>query len=343
MEQLQNGNQRSKYYLFIDGGTSTTRITLMYEDKMLCRRVENIGAACTGKGNDKETPAKIIYRSIMLLEQQYGCRIEEAFASGMITSATGLWEVEHIKSPASKEMLAREIKKIPIEEEGRTIWFHFIPGIKFTDDRQQDVMRGEETEIVGIMGKEQKKGKFLFLHFGSHNKCIQCKDGAINRCITTIGGELLWAALQDTILRASVKWTGNPFCLVDEFVKSGFLTTQKHGLTRSLFQTRLLHLMDQAKEEELLSYLYGCFVYEDFMAFSDLLKEDYNEILLYGRETFTEAFKICSPFFMKQENQRFRCLTHEESEGLSLLGMQILRDRYYQWKEGENTYDTGSV
>ena len=69
----------------------------------------------------------------------------------MITSEFGLYNLPHITVPAGIKELYDAMKEVTIPEISE-IPFVFIPGVKVTGEglHKTDMMRGEETELVGL-------------------------------------------------------------------------------------------------------------------------------------------------------------------------------------------------
>ena len=83
-------------------------------------------------------------------------------ASGMITSEFGLYELPHLTAPAGIKELHDSMAEVSFPEIS-PIPFVFIRGIKVNSDKlcDFDMMRGEETELVGIkflQENSEKKG-----------------------------------------------------------------------------------------------------------------------------------------------------------------------------------------
>jgi hypothetical protein len=83
--------------------------------------------------------------------------VSTIIASGMITSEYGLCNIPHINTPAGLNELHENLHKASIPEIS-PIPFVFVRGVKMKGDDFSctDIMRGEETEIMGILNPEYK-------------------------------------------------------------------------------------------------------------------------------------------------------------------------------------------
>jgi len=92
--------------------------------------------------------------------------------------------------------------------------FHFIPGVRSGPGRADfenvdsiDIMRGEETEVMGALEEisQIQESPLLYIHLGSHTKMIQLDAfRRISASASTLAGELLQSILAQTILRSSL-------------------------------------------------------------------------------------------------------------------------------------------
>jgi 2-dehydro-3-deoxygalactonokinase len=166
----------------------------------------------------------------------------------MITSNLGLHELRHAEAPAGIDELALKIeKKVFPEIDG--LPFYFIPGVRSGPSRATpnnantiDIIRGEETEVMGALQELHLEGPLLYIHLGSHTKLI--KVDRSNRIIggrSTLAGELLQAIRGHTILRDSL-----PESFAESldltFLDEGWDNAREHGIFRALYLVRVLHL-----------------------------------------------------------------------------------------------------
>ncbi len=313
--------------LLIDGGTTNTRFTLLEGEKVLIRTERKIGAADKQQGSQNELLRQAVKSEIQALQTSCGLNIDEIYSSGMITSANGLKEVPHIPAPAGLMDLAQGVHTCRLEAVCQ-IPFHFVPGIRFTGKKagETDMLRGEEVEVFGAVTPEEEDRSILFLHFGSHNKLVHYQKGKITRAVTTMSGELLWALKESTILKSSL-CDLTDFDLSESDVLAGFQAEKDSGLTRTLFETRILQALHGAGRERALSFLYGALMASDMQAFVPLFREQVDQVVLYGRDRFIDVFSICVDAFQKGMITPgiIRRIGFEDSQWLSVMGIQKIR------------------
>jgi 2-dehydro-3-deoxygalactonokinase len=106
------------------------------------------------------------------------------FLCGMIGSRNGWYEVPYSRCPASLHEIAENA--IPIDIGSQQA--HLIGGLSFTDEKgQYDVIRGEETQILGVIAKQ---GSQLIVTPGTHSKWAMVRDGTVEYFRTYMTGEL---------------------------------------------------------------------------------------------------------------------------------------------------------
>lgn len=186
-------------------------------------------------------------------------------AAGMITSRQGWVETDYVECPASPNDLAQKLSPLDTEEFGR-IWF--VPGVKQFKPHP-DIMRGEETQLVGIT---EIKNQIAILP-GTHSKWVNLHNGTIRGFSTFMTGDLFHAVRNHTILRAISAETWSP----DGFrkgVDDGFKNVENgKGLLSGLFQTRVKTILELSQDSDTESYLSGTLIGTEI---GEAMKAGYN-------------------------------------------------------------------
>lgn len=303
--------------VMIDGGTTNTRLTLVRGNEIVCRRECPVGAGSTG--DDLQA---CVRAELAALERKVP--VDRICIAGMITSEKGLVEIPHIAAPAGVADLAAAVRTVSLPDVTKEPVL-CIPGVKTLGKSAEkcDMMRGEETEVMGDLWERPARGRRLYVHFGSHNKAILVENGRIRSSVTTISGELLSAVLRETIVGSSAGGLEG-FRLDPEAAVKGCRLCAENGLSRALFQGRLAAVL--GGEKQVLSMIIGMLCREDAMAFAPILREEMDELVLYGRDAFIEGFMACRKEMTPQIP--VRVIGHEESRWLSVKGMMaVLRQK----------------
>lgn len=108
---------------------------------------------------------------------------------GMIGSNRGWVEAPYVACPAGIDDLVADLRWI---EGGRV---GIVPGVSFVDGAhagapRADVMRGEETQVLGAVAAGTIPGDAIVCHPGTHNKWVVVAGGRIAAFRTIMTGEL---------------------------------------------------------------------------------------------------------------------------------------------------------
>ena len=298
-------------YITIDGGTTNTRVRLICNNEIITTKKMNIGV---GK-NDIPTLKNAIKTAIeeILSESNLGKKeIKRILASGMITSEYGFCNLPHITVPASIEVLHNEMYETVIEDVSE-IPFVFIRGIKTEGAEldEADMMRGEETELIGLL--KSHKDACLYVLPGSHSKHISVDcNGRIVALRTMMTGELLAAVMEHTILRDATSFEHNEICKSDIF--NGFHYAKKRGINEALFKTRILKNRFNGTPEQCYSFLLGSVLCDEVEA---ILQANEKIIVLGGQKQFRTALAL---LLKEMSDKKIVMLSDWEVENSTSLG-----------------------
>ncbi|WP_445145889.1 2-dehydro-3-deoxygalactonokinase [Dyella sp. Tek66A03] len=105
---------------------------------------------------------------------------------GMVGSRNGWLEVPYLATPANAADLAHALS-VMTTPDGRRL--HLVPGLR--DPQRPDVMRGEETQIAGVLAQHQEpRWHGTLLLPGTHSKWATISDGMVSGFATMMTGEL---------------------------------------------------------------------------------------------------------------------------------------------------------
>jgi len=188
-------------------------------------------------------------------------------AVGMIGSRHGWREVPYVECPADPVAIAAGI----VAFDGGCGTLHIVPGL-IQGGGLPDVMRGEETQIMGALAIDPElAAASLFVLPGTHCKWADIRSGRIVRFTTYITGEL-YALLRDhSILgRPAKEVVAQPadaaYAVADASFRRGLKTaldSGAEGIAGRLFTTRSLFLNGALSAAQTLDYLSGLLVGEE--------------------------------------------------------------------------------
>jgi 2-dehydro-3-deoxygalactonokinase len=175
-------------------------------------------------------------------------------AAGMVGSAQGWQEVPYLRIPFDVRELGSHLGKVRASD-GTVI--HLVPGLLRTCGLP-NVMRGEETQVLGILSAEGNGDVPVGLP-GTHSKWCFLQGGCIEDFETFITGELYAALRQHTIIGQTMN--GGSDGISAAFDRGVEVATSANGLIGDLstiFSVRSRNLVGQLTFEEQPDYFRAC-------------------------------------------------------------------------------------
>jgi 2-dehydro-3-deoxygalactonokinase len=178
---------------------------------------------------------------------------------GMVGSTFGWTEAPYLPCPAQLGGLARSLVNV---RPGAYI----VPGMRCTNPLgAPDVMRGEETQLLGARALEPDmgRGRKLACLPGTHTKWASLADGTLQTFLTAPTGELFAMLCDHSVL---VRDRATPITHVEADFERGLDEASRHAgadLLHRLFQARSRRLDKQLSAEGAASWTSGLLVGTD--------------------------------------------------------------------------------
>lgn len=203
--------------------------------------------------------------------------------SGMITSRNGWVETPYVKMPTGPEHLAQSLVRHQ-SQSGALI--HFVTGATTEHISGPDVMRGEETQIIGSAALGLSDG--IFVMPGTHSKWVHVALGKIQDFATYMTGEVFASLKDHTILGTLMKMSDFDLSAFQKGV--GAAQDRRANLLHDLFHVRTLPLMGKLKETETADFLSGLLIGTEIVA--ALKKNEAKRVTIVGRNDLTDRYEI---------------------------------------------------
>ena len=234
-----------------------------------------------------------------MFEELLGSWIEEhgslpVIASGMIGSRQGWIETPYLSCPAGPDLLAEHLTYVNINSNipNSSPSMAIVPGIKRLEKGVPDVMRGEETQVAGLIWSQHQSG--LCVLPGTHSKWVFTNDYRIETFTTFMSGELFAVMVEHSILNR----------LMDgkNFNKDAFLIgcnqslNSSYGILKQIFSVRTMGLFEKVEPKGIHSYLSGIIIgYEikeglDIYFKNKSIKE--KEVILIGEISLCNLYRL---------------------------------------------------
>lgn len=184
-------------YVAVDWGTSSFRLWLMDAvGQVLGERRSGEGMTTVGRTGF----ASVLQSHLDAL----GAAAElPVVICGMAGARQGWVEAGYIDTPAHLSDILR--RAVVVGGQARDI--RILPGIAQRDPAAPDVMRGEETQLLGALDLEaadEAQGAAHVCMPGTHSKWVHVSSGTVRRFATFMTGELFGAISRDTILSHAI-------------------------------------------------------------------------------------------------------------------------------------------
>jgi 2-dehydro-3-deoxygalactonokinase len=175
--------------------------------------------------------------------------------SGMIGSRQGWAEAPYATCPAGADDIVTALARI--DHAGRTI--SLVPGLSTENDGMPDVMRGEETQILGALALSGRDDG-LFLLPGTHSKWAEVSGGRIVSFRTFMTGEVFGALKDHTILGRLMRGDARDCAGFARGVREGAALRGGAALLNRIFATRTYGLTGRLADTALADYLSGLLI-----------------------------------------------------------------------------------
>ncbi len=289
-----------KYLIGCDWGTTSFRLRLIdiIEQKVLSEVHTSEGVAQTfdawktaGAGIRNKQPFFIqrLKEKTALLAHQSALELDgvEIVISGMASSTIGMYEIPYAVLPFDLDGAQANFHRIESSDD----FPHdilLISGIR----SEHDVMRGEETQMIGLVNLLQLSDnqKYILILPGTHSKHLYIQNHRLIDFQTYMTGELFHLISRHSILKESVETSENQFSdSALEAFKHGVRESKHNGILKSLFRVRTNQLFDTLGKNENGLYLSGLLIGAEL---KQLLEEEDWKPVLCSANNLNELYKL---------------------------------------------------
>lgn len=254
-------------FLSCDWGTSSFRLRLVQvEGLVLLEEEKNSGGIAeafkrwkdeSGKENERLSFYQAHLASeIAKLERKAGQAVKglPLIISGMISSTIGMKELPYKTLPFNTDGSNISLATIPVSKQltNETL---IIPGVSSDDD----VMRGEETILVGC-DAEEKDEAAIYIFPGTHSKHIFVQKGIATSFKTFMTGEFFDLLSSKSILANSIEETNIEDEVRNTHFEEGFNKGLQDNLLNASFHIRTNQLFKKNSPKENYEHLSGLLI-----------------------------------------------------------------------------------
>lgn len=226
-------------YIAVDWGSTHLRAWRICGDQCLDSRRMEAGITRL----DGRAPAAVLAE----ITEGWRHANEPVLMAGMVGSDAGWVPAPYLDCPARFSDLAqRRVSAAP------GAWI--IPGLCVRETNNHNVMRGEETQLLGA---RQLASSSLYVMPGTHCKWVRASDERVEGFDTAMTGEL-----HALLLRHSLIGAGLPAQQRDEptFQRGLAQGLEDASLVARLFQVRAAHVLGELARERVSEFLSGLLI-----------------------------------------------------------------------------------
>ena len=254
-----------KFFISADWGTTHLRLRIVDRDRQAVirevRSTHGIAATYEQWRNSGQAPATRLsfYQEILVREIRRLGDLPQGLplvVSGMASSSIGMVELPYKAVPF--DINGTDLERAVLAASDTFPYrILLISGVR-TDE---DVMRGEETQLIGC--RSAGNGMRLYIVPGTHSKHIYVKEGNAVDFYTYMTGELFHLLSTKSILAASVAaGEGMPALLLPAF-RAGVIQGRNADLLHSAFLVRTNQLLGGYSPADNYHYLSGLLIGEE--------------------------------------------------------------------------------
>ena len=233
-DNTRPGNQNAApFCVAVDWGTSSFRLWSLTADGAVLgasRGPEGMAATATTPGGFPD----VLARHLAAAKANAAVPV---LISGMAGARQGWREAPYLSAPAELTDIAAEAINVPYGDRDVRI----LPGVAQRTPGQEDVMRGEETQLLGA---DVQTGAVCIP--GTHSKWVILEDGKIQRFNTFMTGELFAVLSGHSILQHGVAAGTEVTPDAPAFLDAVAEMQEASALTAKLFSVRAQGLVGDA-------------------------------------------------------------------------------------------------
>jgi len=193
-------------------------------------------------------------------------------ACGMVGSAQGWKEAAYLDVPVDLDRIGTRLTVV--DRPGGTP-LHIVPGL-IQRHGLPNVMRGEETQVFGVMSEQASADadSVLIGLPGTHSKWVNARRGRVTHFDTFMTGEVYAALRGHTILGRTMADAASPdMAAFERGLKVAGAPAGRAGVMSTIFSTRALGLTGELAPESQADYLSGLLIGHEIAALAEMLRQ----------------------------------------------------------------------
>ena len=328
-----------KYLLGCDWGTSSFRLGLynLIEGGLIDEIQSRDGISGihrnwqNGNYTNKGITKNHLFREnllnqIEILSRKTSIKLENTpvLISGMASSSIGIEDIPYADMPFRLDGSQVKSRRYGVQEDFPHEIF-LISGVQ----SENDVMRGEETQMIGIWsllidrGKQPNEAVFIFP--GTHSKHVYIKNAEMIQFKSYMTGEMYHVIGSHSLLKDSVKMNDDHEASETDLqaFKTGVRKSRESSILNGMFNVRTNQLFNRLNKIQNAYYLSGLLIGSEL---NDLVKKQDCPVFLCSGKNLYQLYKLA----LEELNlsSRTTYVDIDLVESAAMTGQKIIYDQY---------------
>ena len=255
-------------YIAIDWGSTNLRAWL-YQDAQ-CLESRHSAAGVTRLNG--ESPAAVFSE----ITRGWRDGATPAVLAGMVGSNVGWKVAPYLPVPVDFSAIGQQLTSV-----GDKVWI--IPGLSVSRDANQNVMRGEETQLLGA---RMIAPSSVYVMPGTHCKWVQADRQQINDFRTVMTGELHYLLLRHSLVGAGLPEQVSAPGAFNAGLERGL---HSPDILPRLFEVRASHVLGSLPREQVGEFLSGLLIGAEVATLSERFRDP--QVTIVGGEALANRYQ----------------------------------------------------
>lgn len=255
-------------YIAIDWGSTNLRSWLYQDDQCLESRQSAAGVTRL----NGESPAAVFSE----ITRGWRDGATPAVLAGMVGSNVGWKVAPYLPVPVDFSAIGQQLTSV-----GDKVWI--IPGLSVSRDANQNVMRGEETQLLGA---RMIAPSSIYVMPGTHCKWVQADRQQINDFRTVMTGELHYLLLRHSLVGAGLPEQVSAPGAFNAGLERGL---HSPDILPRLFEVRASHVLGSLPREQVGEFLSGLLIGAEVATLSERFRDP--QVTIVGGEALANRYQ----------------------------------------------------
>ena len=255
-------------YIAIAWGSTNLRAWLYQDDQCLESRQSAAGVTRL----NGESPAAVFSE----ITRGWRDGATPAVLAGMVGSNVGWKVAPYLPVPVDFSAIGQQLTSV-----GDKVWI--IPGLSVSRDANQNVMRGEETQLLGA---RMIAPSSVYVMPGTHCKWVQADRQQINDFRTVMTGELHYLLLRHSLVGAGLPEQVSAPGAFNAGLERGL---HSPDILPRLFEVRASHVLGSLPREQVGEFLSGLLIGAEVATLSERFRDP--QVTIVGGEALANRYQ----------------------------------------------------